>query len=70
MKKNLEKGFEGIIIIFLAISIIITLFGKTTVEAKTKTIEGTRIMNLTQNIKGKEYYIGCRVDGCSKHKEK
>ena len=62
MKKNLEKGFEGIIIIFLAISIIITLFGKTTVEAKTKTIEGTRIMNLTQNIKGKEYYIGCRVD--------
>ena len=55
MKKNLEKGFEGIIIIFLAISIIITLFGKTTVEAKTKTIEGTRIMNLTQNIKGKEY---------------
>ena len=70
MKKNLEKGFEGIIIIFLAISIIITLFGKTTVEAKTKTIEGTRIMNLTQNIKGKEYYIGCRVDGCSKHKGK
>ena len=70
MKKNLEKGFEGIIIIFLAISIIITLFGKTTVEAKTKTIEGTRIMNLTQNIKGKEYYIGCRVDGCSKYKGK
>ena len=70
MRKNSIKKILTIVISYLVVLSVITMFKGACVEAKTKTVEGTRVMNLKQNIKGKEYYIGCRMEECDKHNGK
>ena len=67
MRKNSIKKILTIVISYLVVLSVITMFKGACVEAKTKTVEGTRVMNLKQNIKVKEYYIGCWMDECDKH---
>lgn len=70
MRKNSIKKILTIVISYLVMLSVITMLKGACVEAKTKTVEGTRVMNLKQNIKGKEYYIGCRMEECDKHNGK
>lgn len=68
MKKKSKKRLVVVIVTSLVAIIMFNFAKGTLVEAKA--IEGTRIMNLKQNINGKEYYIGCRMEGCDKHSGK
>ena len=68
MKRILTKIIIAWIISFSIIIVCENCNNSKIVEAKTtKTVTGTRIMNLKQKIDGKKYYIGCNIKKCNLH---
>ena len=68
MKRILTKIIIAWIISFSINNVCENSNNSKIVEAKTtKTVTGTRIMNLKQKIDGKKYYIGCNIKKCNLH---
>ena len=68
MKQKIQKKIIKSLVWYFIVVAMITFLCYVLVEAKTKEVTGTRIINLKQKINGKEYYVGCAIDECDIHK--
>lgn len=68
MKQKIQKKIIKSLVWYFIVVAMITFLCYVPVEAKTKEVTGTRIINLKQKINGKEYYVGCAIDECDIHK--